>query len=767
MVTLIPGPVNLYTHPRFETGVPGSGTSGTITATNNHDTTSAWTWAGTKSQRYDVTAGSVGGYVFSYRTIMGISDARVYSFAVRVRRSGTIFSQFLLLWQNESGGTLRTDTVVDVGGDTAGRYIGYFLLNILPPAGAVRVRVDGRARIQAAGQTGSVWYSGIHLGHDDDAKHYFDGASGGLYRWSGAANASASYKVVAAETEYVIPGGTNWEVNSSFETNTTYWTPGVGTLVQDSTQQKAGKFSGKLTVNTDNNVPFIYHVPDYALVPVYDDDELSVEVWVYTGSEHVGKRAGPQLMYYSDALTQIGASLWAPYSIVLVEGWNRLQAVGHSVPAGARLFRLLVRLEGTGAAPLFVIGDAVYFDQVQIRVNEPLDGYFDGTGGVGFGWNGAAHASSSYRLPADAQGMTGVGGVVTIETAVFKSNLAGDLLDDLSEDVYGGDVTYDIDRAVKGTCKLQVTNPANFPEWSWVKIFQTVIHEGQPSVTYPLGLFRLGQAKSTWIDDVAEIPGDDPTILLAEAAFSDTFNIALGTNYTTAIESILALVGLAGRCHHDTTTRTLPKAKTYLGGTNCLSAVNELLDSHGRYSIFGNPDGFVASRVFIDRLRAGPAAYYWIGQDSLMVGDVTEERNADSAFNYFVVTRTMPDQTVLTATAENDSPSHPFSTVALGARAGIAKVYRTKPFPMNDSQGVNVLQEKANELKQAASMLHVLTFQHYPRPFTLHEVIDIDFAGSSAEHLTGRYAVNSLSVGLAGSAGLMTAKVKRADVYTA
>lgn len=405
-------------------------------------------------------------------------------------------------------------------------------------------------------------------------------------------------------------------------------------------------------------------------------------------------------------------------------------------------------------------------DAIDVRRNMRFDNYVDGDQGPDiYGWYGTPHNSRSYRKEEYPQGPAMRGGIIQTGAELFRCDVLGNEFEDLSEWVIDGTIVTDIDRDIKTTLSLNVSSVLPFEEFDWVKVYRTIYRESTGRTTRtPAGIFQLTQPSATWLDGTGRIAGLDPTIILSEASTTDTYNIAAGTNYITAIRTILDALGLVGRHAFPADARVLPTGgKSWPSGTTYLRIVNDLLDALSFYAVFMLSDGRLTSLPYQDRTTVAPNYVWSIGQDAEIIGDVEELANDDNLYNFVIVTKTDSAQVTTTRTAENLNTAHKYSTVALGAKAGVEKVYKTKKIEFNEAADANALQAKADETLQRSSMLKYANATILPvDDLSPHKIAQLDFSGHDADRLSGPYYIENYSIPF-GDVGGTAVKMRRVE----
>lgn len=564
--------------------------------------------------------------------------------------------------------------------------------------------------------------------------------------------------MAAVDAIGMLPSRKNWFPNPSSETSamTVY---GTATTTQDATHVWVGSWATKCVVTTTGTFSgmVLQSVSPVPLAPTAiangaHDLAARIRVWAATGQQI---KTAILRVYYTDATSQ-------DLNLGNVNGNDDYQTLTWflTTPDAKNIsyIQLILAQLNPNTAVTF------WADGAELRIDEPLDTYVDGSLGTGYRWLGTAHNSASVRDEMTPQGMTGWGGMTLVSTSVYNSDALGNDYEELTEYVSGGDMSFDIDRDIKALAKLQVSDVTKFTPYSWVKIYRTVKTEIDDAITYPIGLFRLGMPSATWLSGVGSLAGQDATVQLADTVTTDTLNLAAGKAYTTCIAELLVAAGFAGRFDIPVDSTVLPTGGlTFPTGTSYLTIINKLLSAIGYYNLYTLPDGRFASQEYINRLEVTPAHTYIIGQTADLLDEITEQPSDDNLYNYVVVTR-QGTSVNYTGVAENKRASHPYSTVALGKLAGLPKVYRTKRVALNEAAGQSVVTKKAREVLELSSMLRYVTVSIMPGPNHLpHEVVELEADGTSAEHLSGRYYAESYSFGLAGSDATMKYRMRRIE----
>lgn len=566
----------------------------------------------------------------------------------------------------------------------------------------------------------------------------------------------------ALELIGLLPARKNWALNPSLEVSIgtapgTYGN-GTGTFTRDSTRAWAGSWSAKAVIGAGAAWPgLVFSTANALFGAVVGSHSVAgaISVYVPVGStvQQIFLR-----MFHTDG-TAVDSTF---VSIVGDDKWHRV-IFTELITDPAKIMShayIGVGQDNPSLAATF------WADAADIRIDEPYDSYIDGSqtnGNTIYTWSGSSHLSTSNRSIALPYGIVGSGGVTTVTHRIYKSNIRGEQLDELTEYVTGGEIGFDIDRDIKGSIKLEVSDVRLFDVYTWILVTQEIQTEREVTASGSVGLYRLGTPDASWPGGAGSVSGLDATILLKESAINTTTNYT-GT-YKAAIESTLNAAGFSGRYDMIDDARTLPTGgKTYPAGTSRQTIVNEFLQAIGFYTVSMRPSGRLGYKEYVDRTRVDPSYSYVVGESADLIGTIEETTNDADNFNYVIATRQKTDNTNDRKVAENKNSQHPYSTVSLGKLAGVSKVYRVKVVPFNEAADLTALQKRADLTLASASMLRTVTVSTLPDPYhEPHEVISLDLDAIGAEHLSGSYYVNSYTFGIAGSDSTMTIRSRRIE----
>jgi hypothetical protein len=186
-------------------------------------------------------------------------------------------------------------------------------------------------------------------------------------------------------------------------------------------------------------------------------------------------------------------------------------------------------------------------------------------------------------------------------------------------------------------------------------------------ISFPLGVFLLSSPVRK--DDIGGVIRDveayDGLVILRDDKFDSVYTITAGTNYKTAITTILTGAGITKTIIEDT-TKTLPRDVTFEIGTDKLQAVNNLIGQINFTPMRVDVNGYFITGTYVSpTLRA--AEYTYIDdQLSVIYNGITEDMDLFGVANKWVVVRTNAELGPIKSIYTNSNPNSVTSTVSRG-----------------------------------------------------------------------------------------------------
>lgn len=201
------------------------------------------------------------------------------------------------------------------------------------------------------------------------------------------------------------------------------------------------------------------------------------------------------------------------------------------------------------------------------------------------------------------------------------------------------------------------------------------ILSGQPAaegwVTFALGVFLLSTPRRKSDESgaiIREVEAYDQNQVLLDDKVDGRYLITAGTNFITAVSTILTSAGIdPSRQNLVATAKTLPVDREWDGGTSKLRIINDLLNALNYTSLWFDGEGYAVASPYVLPAQAPPE--YTYQDDALSVtllGSVEHEADMFSVPNKWVFVVSQADRPELKSVYENTNANSPTSTVSRG-----------------------------------------------------------------------------------------------------
>lgn len=245
---------------------------------------------------------------------------------------------------------------------------------------------------------------------------------------------------------------------------------------------------------------------------------------------------------------------------------------------------------------------------------------------------------------------------------------------------------------------------------------------------YPLGVYVITTEEKSEAEGrkIAALEGYSLLYLARRKKIETRLHIPAGKNYMTQITELLALAGITDM-EADATSYTLATDREdWEIGTSVLDIVNTLLAEISYKRAYVDLSGTVQLRRYAPPTLSAVAHTYTEGVDSIIAPGykITDDRYNKA--NVFRLYCDNPDMDALmVATAENNNPSSPFSTVNIG------RVLHNEQVDNVPSQ--TALQERADAMRDMSlQTTEEIEFYTAIAPVhTPHDVVAISVGGAS------------------------------------
>lgn len=302
-----------------------------------------------------------------------------------------------------------------------------------------------------------------------------------------------------------------------------------------------------------------------------------------------------------------------------------------------------------------------------------------------------------------------------------------ELLDDANrhrrwlDKVLGGRVGNNALAEIKRTAAFRIQEVEDI-DWLSDRIRPWVDLNGQ---SYPQGVFLLSSPSRKWEKGVVvrEIEAYDQGIILRDDKVTDRYTVASGTNYITAVKTLIEGAGITD---HNLvgTSKTLPVTRDWDPGTSKGQIVNDLLGAINYKSLFFDSEGKAVAVPYQSPSVAPALHTYRDDDESVVFPDVEEILDLFDVANKWTLVVSEPDRAPLSSTYTNSLASSLTSTVSRGRtivdfRTGIEAADQTTLDAL-----ASKLAFEASQVFSAVEMRTALMPTHGDS-----DVIDFEFSG--------------------------------------
>lgn len=257
-------------------------------------------------------------------------------------------------------------------------------------------------------------------------------------------------------------------------------------------------------------------------------------------------------------------------------------------------------------------------------------------------------------------------------------------------DVSDGQVTVEKGRACRRECTVTIVDPDGSLVPSDIRDLlhpmsgnQFRLHRGlydlagQYPLLYPLGTFVLNRPRIVDTGDslTIQITGQDRAKIVQEGRLTDTLTIPSGTNYSTAIQTLVETAYPLVAPSFMGTTRTTPQL-VFDAQTDPWDAASQMANALGAELFFDAYGYCVLQAETLAGQTLIPIAEYVEG-DTAMLLDLSKDLDTEQSYNWVVVTGEHADLAApVRAEAYDNNPSSPTYVEVSG---GLVVAGRKKP----------------------------------------------------------------------------------------
>lgn len=341
--------------------------------------------------------------------------------------------------------------------------------------------------------------------------------------------------------------------------------------------------------------------------------------------------------------------------------------------------------------------------------------------------------------------MTTNSGLISVAGSIWKAGKDNSLVEEITSSVSNGKVVMDWSQPVTWTFTCDIADTTILtPYKDCVAPFLTLTYADGTVVTGQVGLFIVlpSPATSTALITTGQIEAHSLEWLLSVDNFDDTYNVAGGIDYMTAVVDLLKTVeGITNYALPPSGILT-PGPFTWKHGTPKIEAANELLAGAGYYPITTDRVGVITSWPVQDLTAVTPAVTYSNATGNV-VDAVQIEPLLDRFCNKVIISADDFERHSYVITLVNDNPANPTSTVNLGITV---VQYQQLPRMATNTQAQLIAQRYLDE---GSAVYNQIQLTVLPDPLrNPREVVAVDLVDNDGRQIaSGNYHVTGYQIG--------------------
>lgn len=520
---------------------------------------------------------------------------------------------------------------------------------------------------------------------------------------------------------------TNWVPNPSFEVNTDGWALLSGSMSRVNDIAFSGSWALELTASESTGI--FCRMQD--TIPVVEGQG------VYAAVRALGRQEGTiakmTIDFFTDAEVLI-TGLSNEFEIDVTTNEFEWTTVSFFMEAPATAASAYVACDFSTDSE-DATGHKYLLDAVEFRIDEPLDGYFDGDS-TDCEWVGTTHDSASLRHATQfIFSQSHENDDIEILYRLYSVDDDLNIREELTDWMDGGAIKSSVDDDIKRTASINFKNlSAVVPFVTRLKLYVEIYTEGVLTSNTPMGVFSIDMPDGdiTYENRYGTIEANDISIELVDSARGKQFVFAKNLNIVRSAEDRI-VSGRGMKASFPADPKRFGHTEKFPQWMGDLELVNTLLEMANMQGCCGDGNGIITTQKIRQLSQMQPVSY--IRQHDVM--SLSETNNTDQLCNVVKVYKDNPDKTPIFAIVSNNDPTDPVSIVNM----------RFKTLVINDSEvedsGDAYVLARA-KLEEGKSFDKTLTLEVSPQPWIgIGNVIDLTFDMADGTCYCGRYWVRS------------------------
>jgi hypothetical protein len=293
-----------------------------------------------------------------------------------------------------------------------------------------------------------------------------------------------------------------------------------------------------------------------------------------------------------------------------------------------------------------------------------------------------------------------------------------------------GSIDEDLDSELCSSASLNYSRSPRIAVDDLIRIYY-VVSEGKETERHAL-FTGIADRPTTTLSSRTEngsISLSSTLAVLKDELLDNTYSLLPGTSAVTRTIEIIKSYGLACASQAPQDDPKTSETQTFEAGTSPLEVVKWLLDFAGYSPPATDGMGVVLLSKKIDRVDR-PWFTFRDDEQSIILSDVTVEAAMQTVPNVVKAVYSSSGANPLVATAENNDPNSPYSTVSR-ARRVVSKLDVSDVVGVSNAYKLQSLQKAADEeLSKLSSVAKLVTFEHAWRPYQLGQGLALEYSGA-------------------------------------
>ncbi|MGC4107810.1 MAG: hypothetical protein QM753_15925 [Thermomicrobiales bacterium] len=333
-----------------------------------------------------------------------------------------------------------------------------------------------------------------------------------------------------------------------------------------------------------------------------------------------------------------------------------------------------------------------------------------------------------------------------ITPSLYRVTKYNDILEDISDAVLSGSVTFDSTRKIPMTLSCELQDSVTVAPYNdYLAPFLKVEYDDGSVAESQLGLYSVVPYRQNVAMQSRKysIDARDGCWALSEDVFSNGYTSPQGATYRSEVESILTGSGIT-RFAISGSSVTVPEALSWKAGTPKLDVINDLLRGMGNYPLYFDKVGVARSMAYVPMASMASSTTYSTRtpQRVGIVKTISVEPLVSEVWNKVVVVKDNSNQAPIVVTKRNMNMASPTSIPNLGREIAIV----IRDGNLADQSAAEALAQKT--LDEGATINNRLSLSTLPDPERgFYEAITLEAYQGETAIAVGKWFVRAWKIG--------------------